>query len=176
MHHHIISAGTFAGMKPYELVRGLMAQRGIKGSLQLAKEAKAPLKQPALHRWLADQVGEPKRSTLEPVAKLFSLPIEALYDEKAATRVARERGIPDPPPVVVKTRPRKARGGEIDPTALELAERIQALDDASIKAKIAKLLNQAGRASLGKGYPAPNLPETKKTKPETPTGKAQTEQ
>lgn len=49
MHQHITAAGTFARMKPYQLILGLMAQKGIAGALPLAKAANVPKKQPQSH-------------------------------------------------------------------------------------------------------------------------------
>ena len=112
MHQHIAAAGTFARMKPYQLVLGLMAQQGIAGALPLAKAANVAKKQPQIHRWLDGSVSEPKRATLEPLAKFFDLPIEALYDEREATRIARDRGIPDPLPTLDK-RPRQRRASQV---------------------------------------------------------------
>lgn len=122
MHHHINAAGTLARMKPYQLILGLMAQKGIAGALPLAKAANVPKKQPQVHRWLNGEVAEPKRATVEPIAKYFEVPVEAMYDEREATRIARDRGIPDPPPTVEK-RPRSRRASPVD----ELIKQVELL-------------------------------------------------
>ena len=55
--------------------------------------ARAKGSQPQLHRYLAGESTEPKRSTLQPFARLFQIPVEAFYNEALAARIARERGL-----------------------------------------------------------------------------------
>lgn len=55
--------------------------------------AQAKGSQPQLHRYLAGESLEPRRSTLAPFARFFKVPLEAFYNEALATEVARERGL-----------------------------------------------------------------------------------
>jgi hypothetical protein len=125
MPHRIIQPCIVAGVKPYQLVAALMAEENI-GPSPLAKKIGKPKLQPQLHRFINGEVGEPRRSTMEPVAKYFKLPIEALYDEKLASAIAKERGVTALPPGEKKQRrPREQLSG--NPPAVagdELAARI----------------------------------------------------
>lgn len=60
-------------------------------STSLAAQTRGKTKQPQIHRFLAGKTLEPKRSTLEPVARVFGIPIEALFDPQEAARVWAER-------------------------------------------------------------------------------------
>lgn len=55
--------------------------------------AQAKGSQPQLHRYLAGESLEPRRSTLAPFARFFKVPLDAFYNEALATEVARERGL-----------------------------------------------------------------------------------
>lgn len=139
MHHRISSPGTFVGMKPFELVRGLMLQADL-GPLPLAKKLNKPQLQPQIHRFINGDVAEPRRATALPIAEFFGIPVEALYDEKIATKIARERDIPDPPPVPLKRR-RKAES--IDPHAVAQ----KAIADPKFLQRVNELIKAAAGAA-----------------------------
>jgi hypothetical protein len=76
-------------MKPHELIDALVKRAG--GSLPVAKAMGAPGFQPTLHKIAAGQVEAPQRSSAERIAKHFGIPVDAVYDERVATRVWKER-------------------------------------------------------------------------------------
>jgi len=78
-------------MKPHELIAALMHQEG--GSLPLARKMGKPGFQSKIHKFAAGHVANPLRPTAEALAGYFNLPVDAIYDEKVATAIARERGI-----------------------------------------------------------------------------------
>jgi hypothetical protein len=93
MSHHIIDARIVrAVMKAHELIYALMVKEG-KNPTSLAKAIKRPTLQPQLHRFFQGEVARPEYGTAELVTKHFGLPLNAMYDEKVATAIARERGI-----------------------------------------------------------------------------------
>ena len=61
MHYRIGAPGTFGGMKPFELVRGLMLRADL-GPLPLAKKLNKPKLQPQIHRFINGDVAEPRHS------------------------------------------------------------------------------------------------------------------
>lgn len=67
-----------------------MEKRGLNPN-SLAKASGA--KQPQIHRFLTGVSREPRRSTLEPVAAYFGIPVEALFSEGAALDAATELGL-----------------------------------------------------------------------------------
>jgi hypothetical protein len=110
MHQHILGGGIFARMKPHELVAALMRAQGL-GAYPLARRLKKPGLQSQIHRFINGQVAAPARSTAEPLARFFELPVDAIYDEKVATRIARERNVQEqqssaPPSGPARTRQR----------------------------------------------------------------------
>lgn len=60
-------------------------------SLAKALNNKPP--QPQIYRFLEGISKEPKRSTLEPIAAFFKVPVDAFFDTSIAQSVARELGI-----------------------------------------------------------------------------------
>jgi DNA-binding XRE family transcriptional regulator len=80
------------GMKPFELVAALMHREGL-GPLPLAKKIGKAKLQPQIHRFSRGEVANPDRTTAVPIAEYFNIPVEAIYDERIATEVARELGI-----------------------------------------------------------------------------------
>lgn len=78
------------GMKPHELVSMLVAAHG--GSLPVAKAMGKPSFQGTLYKIADGKVTSPQRSSAERIAKFFGIPVDALYDEAVATRVAQELG------------------------------------------------------------------------------------
>jgi hypothetical protein len=99
MSHHIIDARIVrAVMKAHELIYALMVREG-KNPTSLAKALKKPGLQGQLHRFFQGQVARPGYGTAELVTKRYHLPLEAMYDAKVATAIAKERGIkPEPIP------------------------------------------------------------------------------
>lgn len=59
----------------------------------LSKAVHGKTKQPQIHRFVAGTAIEPKRSTLQPVADHFGIPVDALFDPREASRVAQQLGI-----------------------------------------------------------------------------------
>lgn len=89
-------------MKPYELIRALVRGTG-KSDRQVAIEMRDSTFQGTLYKFMAGGVASPQRATAERIARHFKLPIDALYDEAIATRVATERGIAaHEPPLVAR--------------------------------------------------------------------------
>lgn len=84
-------------VKPFELIARLTVQHGLAeraglGSAQLASALGLRDKQSQIYRYLNGQVREPQRATAEAMARLFDIPIDAVYNERIATDVAIERG------------------------------------------------------------------------------------
>jgi transcriptional regulator with XRE-family HTH domain len=89
-------------MTSRELFRLLMAREGL-NPYSLSKRLNGRTKQPQLHRYLKGSAAEPRRATLAPVAEFFKIPLEALFDDDAATEAARSLGLmgepaAEPPP------------------------------------------------------------------------------
>lgn len=135
-------------MKPHELLRGLMAREGL-GVLPLAKKVNNPKLQPSISRFVNGEVRQPDVSTLTPIAAYFGVPLDAFYDEKAATRIAREQNIPDPPPQLLGKKPLRAKRAVTQET-LKLAEALESLRklDPSFDGKIQALIQEASAAAL----------------------------
>jgi hypothetical protein len=64
-------------------------QRHGDNPYSLARKLGDVRKQPQLHRYLEGQAKEPRRSTLQPVADHYNVPLDAFYDETVANTVAR---------------------------------------------------------------------------------------
>lgn len=92
MPHRIIPPCIVLAVKPYQLLAALMHEKGL-GSLPLARALGRPALQAPIHRFMRGNVAAPEPSTARPIAAYFDLPLEALYDEKVASRIARERGL-----------------------------------------------------------------------------------
>lgn len=75
-------------MEPRELLQALMDRAGDNPH-SLAAKLKRPTLQPQLHRFLVGTSKEPRRSTLQPVAVHYDIPLDALYDSLQADQVAR---------------------------------------------------------------------------------------
>lgn len=89
-------------MKPHELFAALMHLEG--GSLPLARKMGDPGIQSKLYKFAAGSVAEPSRATAQAIAAYFKLPVDAIYDTKLATSIARERGITALAPEVLAAR------------------------------------------------------------------------
>ena len=86
-------------MKPHELIAELVRRAG--GSLPVAKAMRAPTFQGTLNRICNGRIESPSRVTAERIARHFDIPIDAIYDERVAARVAKERlnlDVQMPPP------------------------------------------------------------------------------
>ena len=92
-----------SAMQPHQLIAALMHAQQLRTN-SLAASLRKPSLQPSIHRFLAGQVKEPARSTAEPIAAFFGIPVEALYNASEATRIATMRGL-----TVVDWPPKQAR-------------------------------------------------------------------
>lgn len=90
-------------MQPYQLIAALMHAQKLKTNA-LASSMRKPALQPTLHRFLDGKVKEPARSTAEPLATYFGIPVEAIYNQIEATKIASARGL-----TVVDWPPKQAR-------------------------------------------------------------------
>lgn len=79
-------------MDPKDLLRRLMAQENLNPNA-LASKTQNKTKQPQIHRFLTGEAKEPKRSTWEPVAKYFGVPVDAFFDPKVAEAAAAAKGL-----------------------------------------------------------------------------------
>lgn len=113
MPQRIIPSCIVGGVKPYQLIEALMAAEEL-GPLPLAKKLKKPELQPLIHRFINGAVKSPKSSTAIPLADYFNLPLEAIYQEKVATEIAKQRGLKALPPKPPKKPKRPSSGGVAD--------------------------------------------------------------
>lgn len=116
-------------MKPYQLIAALMAQEGI-GALPLAKRIGDAKLQPKIHRFIHGQVASPSIATAAPLAKHYKIPLEAIYDEKAATAVARERGLSEVPVPAPAQRKRRTADQPFDDDVMRFAAQYAKLSQA----------------------------------------------
>lgn len=78
-------------MEPRTLLKALMDAKELNpNSLARALNNKPP--QPQIYRFLEGISKEPKRSTMEPIAAYFQVPVDAFFDPSIAETVAAERG------------------------------------------------------------------------------------
>jgi hypothetical protein len=87
-------------MEPRDLLQALMDRDG-ENSHSLAKKLKDRPGQPQIHKCLKGIAKEPRRSTLQPLADHFGVPIDAFYDPELAERVMRDMGLRPGGPVVL---------------------------------------------------------------------------
>lgn len=92
MPHRMICLGTVSTMKPHQLIAALMLGEGLNPS-SLARKIKRPELQPTIHRFVHGKTADPDRSTAEPLAAYFRVPTDAIYSEKVASLIAKERGL-----------------------------------------------------------------------------------
>lgn len=96
-----------------------MQREGL-GPLPLAKKMGKPGLQSQIQRFKDGDVQNPARTTAVPLAAYFSIPTDAIYDEKLATAIAKERGIEAP---LAPTAPRATgRRGQLDKEAQQMAD------------------------------------------------------
>lgn len=109
-------------MKAYQLIAALAAQHGLTSS-GLAKALKRPTSQGQIHRYLHGHVKTPTAPTAMGMATLFNLPLEAIFDDALATKIAKERGIvalPEREPKKRKTSEDAALDAQVLQTLAEL--------------------------------------------------------
>lgn len=79
-------------MEPHKLVLALIQAKGM--TVNQAAQAMSPHAfQPTLNKFVNGKVERPSRATAETIARYLRIPIDAIYDEAAAQRVAAERGL-----------------------------------------------------------------------------------
>lgn len=83
------SPGTMQGR---ELLMLLLAKHGFTPN-SFVTALKGKVKQPTLHKFLRQGTRESRRSTLQPVADHFGIPLEAFYDEFQADKIAHQLGL-----------------------------------------------------------------------------------
>jgi phage repressor protein C with HTH and peptisase S24 domain len=74
------------GMEPRELLRALMARDGDNPN-SLATRLKRRVTQPQIYKYLTGAAREPRRSTLQPLAEHYDIPVEAFYDPAVAEAI-----------------------------------------------------------------------------------------
>lgn len=79
-------------MKGRELLKLLLKKHSLSGN-GLVTALGGKIKQPTLHKFLELDTRESRRSTLQPVADYFKIPVEAFYDEFLADKIAYQRGL-----------------------------------------------------------------------------------
>jgi len=72
-------------MKPRELLQLLMDKHGDNPN-SLSQKTKVP--QPTIFRFITGTAKEPRRRTLEPIAKHYGIGVEAFFNDKAAAETA----------------------------------------------------------------------------------------
>lgn len=70
-------------MTPQDLLRELMRRSGDNPN-SLSNKVNGRTKQPQIYKFLEGISKEPKRSTLEPIADFYGVPVEAFYDASLA--------------------------------------------------------------------------------------------
>lgn len=81
-------------MKGRELLKLLLKKHSLSGN-GLVTALGGKIKQPTLHKFLELDTRESRRSTLQPVADYFKIPVEAFYDEFMADKIAFQLGLVD---------------------------------------------------------------------------------
>lgn len=76
-------------MKPHELIDALVHHRG--GPSAVSRGMNKRVSQPTIHKICDGQVGNPQPRTARALASFFNIPLEAIYDEREATRVWEEQ-------------------------------------------------------------------------------------
>jgi hypothetical protein len=118
-------------VEPHELVDRLVTAEG--GPMKVARKMGKPKLQPTLHKFCAGQVRTPKFPTAQAIARHFGLPVEALYDAKAATAAAAARfsdtaaqGAPALVAVVAAEEPMQRYGPATSPGIADAVHRLAA--------------------------------------------------
>lgn len=79
-------------MTPGQLLDALIRAARLNPTA-LAAALRRPTLQGQITRLISGEVRHPRITTTKPIAEYFGIPIDALLDERAATRVAEERGL-----------------------------------------------------------------------------------
>lgn len=129
MPNRIIRTCIVSAMKPNELLAALLIKEGLSVN-RLATKVGRPGLQSQIQKFKTGGVVEPGRSTVEPLAAYFGIPSDAFYKAKVATAIAKERGLPQPPPEATlpaeRGRKRRAVGDELEQIAARLVVMSQA--------------------------------------------------
>ncbi|NYT76625.1 helix-turn-helix transcriptional regulator [Alcaligenaceae bacterium] len=80
-------------MKPKDLLELLMKRAGDNPN-SLATKSRVP--QPTIFRFLKGTAREPRLSTMEPIARVYGVPVEAFFSEKVGSEVAQSFGADEP--------------------------------------------------------------------------------
>lgn len=147
MPQRIICWPIVVGMKPHELLLALMAAKGrdrsgrVFGASALARAVKRP--QPTIYRLMTGEVVRPDFDTAAPVAAFFDVPITAMYDERVATAIAKERGLS----AVASPKKRPRQKTPVDPMATKIAQLFARVAESGVSALSdnEKLLHQEVR-------------------------------
>lgn len=79
-------------MQGRELLKLLLKKQGLTPN-GFVTRMNGRVKQPTLHKFLELGGRESRRSTLQPIADYFSIPIEAFYDDFLADKIAYQMGL-----------------------------------------------------------------------------------
>lgn len=79
-------------MKGRELLKLLLKKHGLTAN-GLVTALGGKIKQPTLHKFLELDTRESRRSTLQPVADYFKVPLESFYDDFLADKTAYQLGL-----------------------------------------------------------------------------------
>lgn len=135
-------------MQPHQLIAALMHAQQLRTNA-LAASMRKPALQPSIHRFLAGQVKEPARSTTEPLAAFFHIPVEALYNPVEAARIAKQRGLEvvDWPPKQARTRAPKETTGVSEKAAaiIKMLQELSPSDAAAIAEHFAAPAGSSGK-------------------------------
>lgn len=82
-------------MQGRELLKLLLKKHGFTPN-GFVTAMKGKVKQPTLHKFLELGTRESRRSTLQPIADHFGIPLEAFYDEFQADKIAFQLGLLEP--------------------------------------------------------------------------------
>jgi len=81
-------------MEPRDLLTALMTRDGDNPN-SLSVKLKGRIKQPQIYKFITGAAREPRRSTLQPLAEHYDIPIEAFYDAAVAATVAKRLRLDD---------------------------------------------------------------------------------
>lgn len=134
-----------AKVSPRQLIALLISSRGM-SELEAAKAMRSATFQGTLHRFLHDDTRSPSRATAELIANYFKIPVDAIYSQAVAGKVAADLGL-----IEASSQPAHV-ARDVEATyalhrrelSAELQRRIQALDDdqfALVERSIANILD-----------------------------------
>jgi hypothetical protein len=145
-------------MEPRKLLQALM-DRAEENSHSLAVKLRGRPGQPQIHKFLSGVAKEPRRATLEPLAKHYDIPVEAFYSEEIAAEVADQLGLAAPTPD-----PAPGQAPPPPPAALSAVHRqlIKDLEDLP-PAKASKFIDMIHQAAEDAREAADHLAARRKT-------------